>query len=43
MDIQYIRVNHAKCTHKVHDISKVNMYIFHVFIMNILNIHTFCH
>ena len=43
VDIQYLQVNHVKYTYKVHNISRVNVYIFHVFVMDILNIHTFCH
>ena len=35
MDIQYVQVNHVK----IPDISGLNMYIFHITIMDILNIH----
>ena len=38
MDIQYIQVNHVKIYMQS---TRLNMYIFHVFIMDISNIHTF--
>ena len=39
MDTEYIQFDHVKNTYNVHDISRLNMCIFHVLILDIYRIY----